>query len=67
MHGALDAFTVLIAVELCSFTYPGYKSSLAGVVGSVFFVNGGSRSRRASRRTDSARRVGHGTNLVFVL
>ncbi|KLO32880.1 type III polyketide synthase [Mycobacterium haemophilum] len=38
--GAPDAVAVLIAVELCSLTYPGYKPSLAGLVGSALFADG---------------------------
>ncbi|AKN17188.1 chalcone synthase [Mycobacterium haemophilum DSM 44634] len=40
LRGAPDAVAVLIAVELCSLTYPGYKPSLAGLVGSALFADG---------------------------
>ena len=34
------ASAALISVELCSLTYPGYKPSLAGLVGSALFADG---------------------------
>ncbi|SPM36935.1 Predicted naringenin-chalcone synthase [Mycobacterium rhizamassiliense] len=38
--GAPDSVAALISVELCSLTYPGYKPSLAGMVGSALFADG---------------------------
>jgi alkylresorcinol/alkylpyrone synthase len=40
LRGAPDGVAALIAVELCSLTYPGYKPSLAGLVGSALFADG---------------------------
>jgi len=40
LRGAPDAVAALVAVELCSLTYPGYKPSLAGLVGSALFADG---------------------------
>ena len=40
LRGAPDAVAALISVELCSMTYPGYKPSLAGLVGSALFADG---------------------------
>lgn len=40
LRGAPDAVAALISVELCSLTYPGYKPSLAGLVGSALFADG---------------------------
>jgi alkylresorcinol/alkylpyrone synthase len=40
LRGAPDAIAALISVELCSLTYPGYKPSLAGLVGSALFADG---------------------------
>jgi alkylresorcinol/alkylpyrone synthase len=40
LHGAPDGVAALISVELCSLTYPGYKPSLAGMVGSALFADG---------------------------
>ncbi len=37
---APDGVAALISVELCSLTYPGYKPSLAGLVGSALFADG---------------------------
>jgi alkylresorcinol/alkylpyrone synthase len=36
----LDGVAALVSVELCSLTYPGYKPSLAGLVGSALFADG---------------------------
>src|SRR3984957_2164468 len=40
LRGAPDDVAVLVAVEMCSLTYPGYKPSLAGLVGSALFADG---------------------------
>jgi alkylresorcinol/alkylpyrone synthase len=40
LRGAPDSVAALISVELCSLTYPGYKPSLAGLVGSALFADG---------------------------
>jgi alkylresorcinol/alkylpyrone synthase len=40
LRGARDGVAALISVELCSLTYPGYKPSLAGLVGSALFADG---------------------------
>jgi alkylresorcinol/alkylpyrone synthase len=40
LRGAPDDVAALISVELCSMTYPGYKPSLAGLVGSALFADG---------------------------
>src|SRR6185312_3385341 len=40
LRGAPDGVAALISVELCSLTYPGYKPSLAGLVGSALFADG---------------------------
>ncbi|OBI43333.1 type III polyketide synthase [Mycobacterium colombiense] len=40
LRGAPDAVAALLSVELCSLTYPGYKPSLAGMVGSALFADG---------------------------
>jgi alkylresorcinol/alkylpyrone synthase len=40
LRGARDSVAALISVELCSLTYPGYKPSLAGLVGSALFADG---------------------------
>lgn len=40
LRGAPDGIAALISVELCSLTYPGYKPSLAGLVGSALFADG---------------------------
>lgn len=40
LRGAPDAVAALVSVELCSLTYPGYKPSLAGLVGSALFADG---------------------------
>jgi alkylresorcinol/alkylpyrone synthase len=54
LRGAPDGVAALISVELCSLTYPGYKPSLAGMVGSALFADGAASvvavgSRRAER------------------
>ena len=54
LRGAPDAAAALVSVELCSLTYPGYKPSLAGLVGSALFADGaaavvGVGERRAER------------------
>jgi alkylresorcinol/alkylpyrone synthase len=40
LRGMPDAVAALISVELCSLSYPGYKPSLAGLVGSALFADG---------------------------
>ena len=40
LRGMPDGVAALVAVELCSLTYPGYKPSLAGLVGSALFADG---------------------------
>ncbi|CQD13551.1 Pks10 protein [Mycobacterium lentiflavum] len=40
LRGDPDGVAALISVELCSLTYPGYKPSLAGLVGSALFADG---------------------------
>jgi alkylresorcinol/alkylpyrone synthase len=40
LRGAPDGIAALVSVELCSLTYPGYKPSLAGIVGSALFADG---------------------------
>jgi alkylresorcinol/alkylpyrone synthase len=40
LRGSPDGVAALISVELCSLTYPGYKPSLAGLVGSALFADG---------------------------
>jgi len=40
LRGAPDCVAALISVELSSLTYPGYKPSLAGMVGSALFADG---------------------------
>ena len=40
LRGSPDDVAALISVELCSLTYPGYKPSLAGLVGSALFADG---------------------------
>lgn len=40
LRGAPDDIAALVSVELCSLTYPGYKPSLAGLVGSALFADG---------------------------
>ncbi|OMC47887.1 polyketide synthase [Mycobacterium sp. IS-2888] len=40
LRGAPDGVAALVSVELCSLTYPGYKPSLAGMVGSALFADG---------------------------
>jgi alkylresorcinol/alkylpyrone synthase len=40
LRGAPDGVAALISVELCSLTYPGYKPSAAGMVGSALFADG---------------------------
>lgn len=54
LRGAADGIAALVSVELCSLTYPGYKPSLAGLVGSALFADGAAAvvavgERRAQR------------------
>ena len=41
LRGTPDGVAALISVELCSLTYPGYKPTAAGLVGSALFADGG--------------------------
>jgi alkylresorcinol/alkylpyrone synthase len=54
LRGMPDGVAALLAVELCSLTYPGYKPTLAGLVGSALFADGAAAvvavgERRAER------------------
>ena len=54
LRGARDGVAALVSVELCSLTYPGYKPTLAGLVGSALFADGAAAvvavgKRRAER------------------
>lgn len=40
LRGAPNDIAALISVELCSLTFPGYKPSAAGLVGSALFADG---------------------------
>lgn len=40
LKGAPDSVAALVSVELCSLTFPGYKPSAAGLVGSALFADG---------------------------
>lgn len=40
LRGAPDGIAALVSVELCSLTFPGYKPSVAGLVGSALFADG---------------------------
>jgi alkylresorcinol/alkylpyrone synthase len=40
LRGAPDGVAALVSVELCSMTYPGYKPTVAGLVGSALFADG---------------------------
>ncbi|GLB81277.1 type III polyketide synthase [Mycobacterium kiyosense] len=40
LKGAPDGIAALVSVELCSLTFPGYKPSVAGLVGSALFADG---------------------------
>lgn len=40
LRGVPDGVAALVSVELCSLTYPGYKPSVAGLVGSALFADG---------------------------
>ncbi|QUR67441.1 type III polyketide synthase [Mycobacterium spongiae] len=58
LRGAPDGVAALIAVELCSLTYPGYKPSLAGLVGSALFADGaGAVVAVGERRADQDREI----------
>ena len=50
LRGAPDAVAALISVELCSLTYPGYKPSVAGLVGSALFADGAAAVVAAGER-----------------
>ncbi|BAX92481.1 type III polyketide synthase [Mycobacterium shigaense] len=58
LRGAPDGAAALISVELCSLTYPGYKPSLAGLVGSALFADGAAAVVAAGDRR--AERIGAG-------
>jgi alkylresorcinol/alkylpyrone synthase len=54
LRGAVEGVAALVSVEICSLTYPGYKPSLAGLVGSALFADGAAAvvavgERRAER------------------
>lgn len=40
LRGAPDGIAALVSVELCSLTFPGYKPTAAGLVGSALFADG---------------------------
>ncbi|MGA7050567.1 MAG: type III polyketide synthase [Mycobacterium sp.] len=40
LRGAPDSVAALVSVELCSLSYPGYKPTAAGLVGSALFADG---------------------------
>ncbi len=40
LRGAPDSVAALVSVELCSLSYPGYKPTPAGLVGSALFADG---------------------------
>jgi alkylresorcinol/alkylpyrone synthase len=40
LRGDPDGVAALVSVELCSLTYPGYKPTVAGLVGSALFADG---------------------------
>src|ERR1700742_96197 len=50
LRGAPDSIAALISVELCSLTYPGYKPSVAGLVGSALFADGAAAVVAAGER-----------------
>jgi alkylresorcinol/alkylpyrone synthase len=50
LRGAPNAVAALISVELCSLTYPGYKPSVAGLVGSALFADGAAAVVAAGER-----------------
>lgn len=58
LRGAPDGVAALISVELCSLTYPGYKPSLAGLVGSALFADGAASVVAVGERR--AERIGAG-------
>ena len=58
LRGAPDGVAALVSVELCSLTYPGYKPSLAGLVGSALFADGAGAVVAVGERR--AERVGAG-------
>ena len=58
LRGAPDGVAALISVELCSLTYPGYKPSLAGMVGSALFADGAAAVVAAGERR--AEQIGAG-------
>ncbi|MEM6107706.1 type III polyketide synthase [Mycobacterium sp. 050272] len=58
LRGHPDGVAALISVELCSLTYPGYKPSLAGLVGSALFADGAASVVAVG--ADRAARIGAG-------
>jgi len=61
LRGAPDGVAALVSVELCSLTYPGYKPSLAGMVGSALFGDGsGAVVAVGERRAERIGAVGPG-------
>ena len=50
LRGSPDGVAALVSVELCSLTYPGYKPSLAGMVGSALFGDGAAAVVAAGER-----------------
>jgi alkylresorcinol/alkylpyrone synthase len=50
LRGAQDGVAALVSVELCSMTYPGYKPSRAGLVGSALFADGAAAVVAAGER-----------------
>jgi alkylresorcinol/alkylpyrone synthase len=59
LRGAPGAAAALVSVELCSLTYPGYKPSLAGLVGSALFADGAAAVvGLGERRADKAAACG---------
>jgi alkylresorcinol/alkylpyrone synthase len=58
LRGAPDDVAALVSVELCSLTYPGYKPSLAGLVGSALFADGAAAVVAVGKRR--AEQVGAG-------
>jgi alkylresorcinol/alkylpyrone synthase len=58
LRGTPDGVAALISIELCSLTYPGYKPSLAGMVGSALFADGAGAVVAAGERR--AEQIGAG-------
>ena len=61
LRGAPDGIAALVSVELCSLTYPGYKPSLPGLVGSALFADGaGAMVAVGERRAEQVAAAGPG-------